>query len=126
MPPAGDAPVVALLQGNSFPKSAFHYDNETDTHVCPNGQRLLPTYATKVRGTPLMCYTNYQACRECAIRERCTKSWHRGIVRYVNEAVLERMAERLARRPDILNRRGESVEHPFGSIKQWMGARGRS
>ena len=104
-----------------FPKSAFHYDNETDTYVCPNGQRLSPTYATKVRGTPLMCYTNYQACRECTIRERCTKSWHRGIVRYVNEAVLERMAERLARRPDILNRRGESVEHPFGSIKQWMG-----
>ena len=104
-----------------FPKSAFHYDKETDTYVCPNGQRLSPTYATKVRGTPLMCYANYQACRECTIRERCTKSWYRGIVRYVNEAVLERMAERLARRPDVLNRRGESVEHPFGSIKQWMG-----
>ena len=42
-------------------------------------------------------------------------------MRYVNEAVLERMAERLARRPEILKRRGESVEHPFGSIKQWMG-----
>ena len=104
-----------------FPKSAFHYDKETDTYVCPNGQRLSPTYATKVRGTPLMCYANYQACRECTIRERCTKSWYRGIVRYVNEAVLERMAERLARRPDVLNCRGESVEHPFGSIKQWMG-----
>ena len=42
-------------------------------------------------------------------------------MRYVNEAVLERMAERLARRSDILNRRGESVEHPFGTIKHWMG-----
>lgn len=107
--------------GGRFPKSAFHYDNETDTYVCPNGQRLSPTYATKVRGTPLMCYANYQACRECTIRKRCTKSWHRGIVRYVNEAVMERMAKRLARRPDVLNRRGESVEHPFGSIKRWMG-----
>ena len=47
--------------------------------------------------------------------------WYRGIVRYVNEAVLERIAERLAKRPELLNRRGECVEHPFGSIKQWMG-----
>jgi transposase len=30
------------------------------------------------------------------------------------------MAERLAARPDILDRRRETVEHPFGSIKQWM------
>jgi len=34
--------------------------------------------------------------------------------------VLDRMAIRLAARPDILNTRRETVEHPFGSIKQWM------
>ena len=104
-----------------FPKSAFRYDEKTDTYVCPTGERLSPTYATKVRNTPLTCYANYQACRACTIRERCTKSSYRGIVRYVNEAVVERMAQRLAERPDLLKRRGECVEHPFGSIKQWMG-----
>jgi hypothetical protein len=31
------------------------------------------------------------------------------------------MAARLKERPDILERRREIVEHPFGSIKQWMG-----
>ncbi len=31
------------------------------------------------------------------------------------------MAERLAARPELLDARRESVEHPFGSIKQWMG-----
>ena len=40
--------------------------------------------------------------------------------RFENEAVLDRMQDRLAKRPDILNRRREVVEHPFGSIKQWM------
>ena len=30
------------------------------------------------------------------------------------------MAERLKARPAILDRRREVVEHPFGSIKQWM------
>jgi len=30
------------------------------------------------------------------------------------------MARRRAARPGILNVRRETVEHPFGSIKQWM------
>ena len=30
------------------------------------------------------------------------------------------MAERLKARPEILDRRREIVEHPFGTIKQWM------
>ena len=30
------------------------------------------------------------------------------------------MAARLKARPEILDRRREMVEHPFGSIKQWM------
>ena len=33
---------------------------------------------------------------------------------------MDRMAERLASRPDIPAVRRETVEHPFGSIKQWM------
>ena len=31
------------------------------------------------------------------------------------------MSERLAARPGVLDKRRESVEHPFGSVKQWMG-----
>jgi hypothetical protein len=30
------------------------------------------------------------------------------------------MAARLAKRPGVLGRRREMVEHPFGTIKQWM------
>ncbi len=30
------------------------------------------------------------------------------------------MQARLTRRPDVLDRRRETVEHPFGTIKQWM------
>jgi DNA polymerase III epsilon subunit-like protein len=37
-----------------------------------------------------------------------------------DEAVLDRMAARLKARPEILERRRKIVEHPFGSIKQWM------
>ena len=40
--------------------------------------------------------------------------------RYENEAVLDRMQDRLAERPEVLAQRRMVVEHPFGSIKQWM------
>lgn len=30
------------------------------------------------------------------------------------------MAKRVAARPDLQDMRRETVEHPFGSIKQWM------
>ena len=42
-------------------------------------------------------------------------------MRFENEAIMEHMADRLAARPEVMDRRRESVEHPFGSIKQWMG-----
>ena len=34
--------------------------------------------------------------------------------------MMERMAERLVARPEVMDRRRESVEHPFGSVMQWM------
>ena len=44
----------------------------------------------------------------------------RQVTRLENEAVLDRVAARLKARPWVLDRRREVVEHPFGSIKQWM------
>ena len=37
-----------------------------------------------------------------------------------NEAVLDRMQARLTERPEVLEERRETAEHPFGTIKQWM------
>ena len=72
-------------------------------------------------GTTLMHYANRGACRGCALKVQCTSNSYRRIGRYADEAVLDRMAERLADRPGVLHRRRESAEHPFGSIKHWMG-----
>jgi hypothetical protein len=44
----------------------------------------------------------------------------RSVSRLGNEAALDRIAERLKKRPEVLDRRREVVEHFFGSIKQWM------
>ena len=108
-----------------FTKSEFQYDAATDTYRCPAGQRLVPLYrgrAGKTRdGIWVISYVNRAACRSCDLRDRCTKGTHRRLVRYENEATMDRMAARLAARPEVMDRRRESVEHPFGSIKQWMG-----
>ena len=103
-----------------FRKDEFRYDPESDTLLCPGGQRLQPYSSSFLRTLKKINYANRQACRDCPIRLRCTKNSFRSVSRLENEAVLDRMQARVAHRPDILSIRRETVEHPFGSIKQWM------
>jgi transposase len=103
-----------------FRKDEFEYDAETDSMICPAGQRLQPYTSSLVRGLKKINYANRAACRDCPLRSRCTGNQFRQVSRLENEAVLDRMAARLRQRPGVLNQRRESVEHPFGSIKQWM------
>ena len=42
--------------------------------------------------------------------------------RWEKEAVLDRAQTRLDRNPGMMQVRRETVEHPFGTIKAWMGA----
>ncbi|OSR50366.1 hypothetical protein BV324_04654 [Pseudomonas syringae pv. actinidiae] len=41
---------------------------------------------------------------------------------YQHETVLEEMQVRLANAPQVMTLRKQTVEHPFGTLKQWMGA----
>ena len=102
-----------------FAKGEFRYDPARDVFVCPAGQQLAPHHKGKLRDLIKIDYSNRSACPACPLRPRCTTS-HRRVSRLENEAVLDRMAARLKANPGILARRRETVEHPFGSIKQWM------
>lgn len=108
----------AVRQG-FFSKDQFLYDPATDTFICPAGQTLRPCRHGWSRNNAKVDYSNREACLACPLRSRCTKSY-RHVSRLENEAVLDRMAARLAARPEVLDQRRTSVEHPFGSIKQWM------
>src|SRR2546421_2294316 len=122
---AGMTPYVPKPQRGSsvskgfFRKDEFRYDAERDAFICPAGQVLSTRYESKLRELTKIDYSNRAACLVCAIKSRCTKDY-RKVSRLENEAVLDRMAARLKARPEILDRRREMVEHPFGSIKQWM------
>jgi transposase len=107
------------VRNGFFRKDEFRYDPDRDVFTCPAGQTLAPHHYGKSRDLQKIDYSNPAACPVCPLRERCTTNVRR-VSRLENEAVLDRMAERLRARPELLDRRRETVEHPFGSIKQWM------
>jgi IS5 family transposase len=122
---AGLTPYVPRPQRGSsvsdgfFRKDEFRYDPEQDAYICPAGQVLATRYERKLRDLKKTDYANRAACPICPLRSRCTNDF-RKVSRLENEAALDRMAARLKARPKILDRRRETVEHPLGSIKQWM------
>jgi hypothetical protein len=44
------------------------------------------------------------------------------VARWEHEAVLDEMQARLDHAPEMMRIRRPTVEHPFGTIKAWMGA----
>src|SRR4051795_3892000 len=91
-----------------FRKDEFRYDPDRDVYVCPAGEFLSPHHVGKLRDLKKIDYSNPAACPLCPLRARCTTNVRR-VSRLENEAVLDRMAERLKARPELLDRRREIV-----------------
>ena len=123
---AGVIPIVPkTLTSNSladgrFDKQDFIYIAADDQYRCPAGQRAIKRFTTVEAGLTLDVYWS-SACPRCAIKARCTTSDYRRIRRWKHEAVLEAMQARLDRQPEMMRVRRRTVEHPFGTIKHWMG-----
>jgi hypothetical protein len=62
------------------------------------------------------------ACPQCPLKPKCTTGKNRRITRWEHEGVLELMQLRLNQRPKAARERRQTVEHPFGTLKAWMGA----
>src|SRR5450759_566441 len=87
----------------------------------PTGQRAIKRFTTIENGMTLNKYWP-SACPRCPLKAQCTTSDYRRITRWEHEAVLEAMQDRLDRQPDAMRLRRQTVEHPFGTLKAWMGA----
>ena len=104
-----------------FGKQDFRYWAEQDVYICPVGEKLTYRFTREESGLRLRRYwTN--ACRSCAIKQRCTPSPERRISRWEHEHILETVQKRLDEHPEKMRQRRETVEHPFGTIKARMGA----
>ena len=110
-----------LIAKGRFGKQDFRYVAEDDVYICPAGERLAHHYTNEENGLVLRRYwTN--ACQSCAIKHSCTTGKERRITRWEHEHVLEAVQRRLDEHPEKMRQRRETVEHPFGTIKSWMGS----
>jgi len=103
-----------------YGKQDFRYVKEEDVYICPAGERLVYHYTNVEEGRTLRRYwTNI--CQHCPIKHLCTTGKERRIARWEHEHVLEAVQQRLDEHPEKMRQRRETVEHPFGTIKSWMG-----
>jgi transposase len=104
-----------------FGKQDFVYKADEDVYLCPAGERLTYHYANEEDGKVLRHYWT-TACSACPLKEKCTTGKERRIKRWEHEAVLEAAQDRLDKKPDTMTVRRSTAEHPFGTIKFWMGS----
>ena len=104
-----------------FGKQDFVYVAAEDVYRCPAGERLTYRFSGVEKGKTIRRYWT-TSCKTCPLKEGCTTGPERRISRWQHEAVLEKIQTRLDHNPDAMCVRRSTAEHPFGTIKCWMGA----
>ena len=103
-----------------FDKRDFIYVDEDDEYRCPAGERLPRRTETHPKGLTVYRYWS-SVCGECALKSQCTTGKERRVSRWEHEAVLETVQARLEQCPEAMRWRRCTAEHPFGTLKAWMG-----
>jgi len=104
-----------------FGREDFRYITKDDEYECPAGQRLVRRATTLDKGKTMYRYWT-TVCRQCPMKAACTSGKERRVSRWEHETVLEKAQTRLDRNPDMMRIRRATVEHPFGTLKAWMGS----
>jgi len=125
---AGIRPIVPKPQTSNskaegrFGKQDFIYVPSDDAYRCPAGKHLTYRYTSIEGGLRMHTYSS-SVCTGCPLKAQCSPGPQpRRVRRWEHEAVLDAMQERLDRAPQMMRVRRQTVEHPFGTIKAWMGA----
>ena len=105
-----------------FTRQDFIYDAENDHYTCPAGQKLTKGLARSDRRDDVDHYRHLTACFTCSLRPKCTPDKLKRLKRWRHEHVLDKMQARLDHMPDAMGIRRQTVEHPFGTLKLWMGS----
>jgi len=107
-----------------FYSDKFKYDKDKNAYICPAGKELYYAKDRKTKGHIFgREYRNYEACKDCEFKARCTKSKKgRSICRHVDQDFLDTINIQTDMNMDKYNQRKMIVEHPFGTIKRTWGA----
>ena len=128
-----DAGMIALVpKGDTsgsekkgiFNLSMFEYDATKDVYICPAQEELTYRFTGVERGMEIRKYfLDIMSCRACTMKPQCTNgSGQRRISRWEHQGQIDRMDDLMASMPDSMMIRKQTVEHPYGTIKSWMGA----
>ena len=103
-----------------FNKRDFIYHAENDTYRCPAGKDL--TRRTETHPDDLVVYRYWSSeCGTCQLKSKCTTGKERRVSRWEHEEVVDALDARLEREPERMRVRRSTAEHPFGTLKCWMG-----
>lgn len=111
-------------QKGVYNRRLFIYSPESDSYQCPAGKELKYGGTTIDKGKRMRYYGTKSVCIDCTQRSHCTtsKTEPRRIKRWEYEDRLEKMEAQLKAMPNSMILRKQTVEHPFGTIKSWVGA----
>lgn len=104
-----------------FSKDDFVYQPDADAYRCPAGETLTRRFDTMEGEMKIQVYWTNQ-CPACPLKSKCTTSSNRRVRRWEHEGVIDAMVARMKEIGDAMGIRRQTVEHPFGTIKAWMGA----
>jgi transposase len=105
-----------------FGKPEFVFMPAQDAYRCPVGETMKWWFNRVDENGMTLRYYWTTKCPSCPIKARCTPAKIRRISRWEHEGVLDAMQRRLDQRPDAMRIRRQTAEHPFGTLKAWMGA----
>jgi transposase len=98
--------------GKLFDRTAFQYQEQSNTMLCPAGHTL----RSDGRNNRAIVYlARPEVCGACALKPQCTTSSRRIVHRHLHEGALQRMQQRAT--PAAMQLRRCTVEHPFAILK---------
>lgn len=120
MEPAVPVPKPTNPRGDFYAADGFIYDRASDSYRCPAGRRLL-RHGINERDEAY-CY-RAEDCSGCPLKQNCTTAERRFVYRSMHHDAMERMGARVTADPSLMKLRRSTVEHPFGTIKHYLGGR---
>ena len=103
-----------------FDRRDFIYIDIDDEYQCPAGQRQQRRTKT-MEANKLMYKYWSNKCGTCKLKGKCTTGKERRVARWEHGEVIEIHERRMNENPTMMQLRKQTVEHPFGTIKSWMG-----
>lgn len=103
-----------------FDRGDFIYIEADDEYKCPANKRLAQRTKMMEAGKVMLRYWSKE-CGTCALKPKCTVGKERRVTRWEHGKVIEDHERRMINNPTMMQIRKQTVEHPFGTIKSWMG-----